>query len=181
MRYVFTVLVVLFFVACDGPEPRRPVKVKSGSFMKESAARNKALLAEEQKLIKNLIAKDTGHTYHSTSSGSWYYYDIKNDSAAYFPQTDDIVRLTYSISSLQGDTIYAAAEIDTLLYVVDKQELFPGLRNSIKLLKEKETATFFFPSSLAFGYPGDRKKIGPNIPIKSTISLLDIKKSKDSI
>jgi FKBP-type peptidyl-prolyl cis-trans isomerase len=64
---------------------------------------------------------------------------------------------------------------------VDKQNLFPGLRNSIKLLREGETATFLFPSSMAFGYHGDNNKIGTNIPLKSTITLLKIEKQKDSI
>lgn len=50
-----------------------------------------------------------------------------------------------------------------------------------KLLKEKETATFLFPSSLAFGYHGDNDKIGANIPLKTTISILEIKKQNDSI
>ncbi len=181
MKNILVVLLALCFIGCDGPEPRKPIKVKTGSFMKESAERNKALLAKEEKLIQDIIAGDSLRTYFSSSTGSRYYYDTKNESADYFPKTDDVVTLTYSLNSLQGDAIYSSEEIDTLVYVVDKQELFPGLRNSIKLLKEKETATFFFPSSLAYGYHGDNNKIGPNVPVKTTISILEIKKQKDSI
>jgi FKBP-type peptidyl-prolyl cis-trans isomerase len=63
----------------------------------------------------------------------------------------------------------------------DKDVLFPGLRNSVKILKETETATFLFPSSIAYGYPGDKGSIGANVPIKSTITLLQIEKQQDSI
>ena len=72
-------------------------------------------------------------------------------------------------------------EIGVKTYVVDKEELFPGLRNSIKLLREGEAATFFFPSSLGYGYHGDNAKIGPNVPLIATINLLTLEKQVDSI
>ena len=72
-------------------------------------------------------------------------------------------------------------EVGLSKYKVDKQELFPGLRNSVKLLKENETATFLFPSSLGYGYPGDGDKIGINMPLKSTIAVVKIEKQNDSL
>ncbi len=181
MKLLLAILTVLFILSCDGPEPRRPIRVKTGSFIRESVERNKKLLAKEEKLIQDIIAKDSLHTYKASANSSWYYYETKNENSDYMPKTDDVVTLSYNITSLQNDTIYSFAEIDTLIYVVDKQDLFPGLRNSIKLLKEKETALFLFPSSMGFGYHGDNDKIGPNIPLKSTISIITIKKKQDSI
>jgi peptidyl-prolyl cis-trans isomerase len=57
---------------------------------------------------------------------------------------------------------------------VDKQELFQGLRQAIKLLKENEEAVFFFPSEIAFGYHGDKEKIGVNKPIRAQVHILKI-------
>jgi len=181
MKYSLAILMVLFSLSCAGPEPRRPIRVKTGSFIKESAERNKKLLAKEIKLIRDIMDKDSLHTYKASANSSWYYYETKNEDSDYLPKTDDLVTLTYNIASLQNDTIYSFTEIDTLVYVVDKQDLFPGLRNSVKLLREKETATFLFPSSMAYGYHGDNDKIGPNVPLKSTISIIEIKKQQDSI
>ncbi len=182
MKYLLTLLVLsISLVSCQEAEPRRPIKVRTGSFFKETIKRNKELLAQEEKQIKEIIARDTAHTYLSSSQGSWYYYEIKNDSVAYTPKPDDLVTFTYNLVSFSNDTIYKSEEMGTIQYKVDKQNLFPGLRNSIKLLREGERATFLFPSSLAFGYHGDDKKIGTNIPVKSTITLLKIEKQKDSI
>jgi gliding motility-associated peptidyl-prolyl isomerase len=182
MKYFLILLVLgISLVSCQEAEPRRPTKVRTGSFFKETIKRNKELLAQEEKLIKAIIAKDTAHTYLSSSKGSWYYYDIKNDSVSYTPKPDDLVIFTYNMVSFSNDTIYKSEEMGTIKYKVDKQNLFPGLRNSIKLLREGETVTFLFPSSLAFGYHGDNKKIGTNIPVKSTITLLNIDRQKDSI
>ena len=81
--------------------------------------------------------------------------------------------------TFENDTLYSNEDIGIIKYKVDKQELFQGLRNSVKLLKENETATFLFPSSLAYGYHGDDKKIGVSVPIRVTISLLEIEKQND--
>jgi gliding motility-associated peptidyl-prolyl isomerase len=174
-------IVFILLVSCGGPEPRKPVKVKSGSYIKESAERNKQLLESEQKIIQELIASDSINTYYSSANGSWYYYNTKIEEATNMAAADDLVTMTYDIRTLNNDTIYSQEEIGVIKYKVDKQELFPGLRNSVKLLKEKEVATFLFPSSLAYGYHGDTNKVGTNIPLQSTISILAIEQKQDSI
>lgn len=179
--YSLWVAILLILGSCSGPEPRRPVEVKTGSFFKGSVERSKQLLAKEEKKIKEIIAMDTAYQYVHSATGSWYRLDVVNSEAEYTPLPDDLVVLTYNVIGFDNDTIYTKDNIGVLTYKVDKQELFPGLRNSVKLLKEGETGTFLFPSSLAYGYHGDDEKIGVNIPIKSTISILKIEKHRDSV
>ena len=181
IKYGMALLLVLGCTACGGPEPRRPVAVKSGSFFKTSVERSKKLLAQEEALFQGIIEKDTVNDYKQTATGSWFRMDVANPEAAYTPKPDDLVTMTYNVMDLSGDTLYSQEDIGILNYKVDKQELFPGLRNSVKLLKEGETATFLFPSSLAYGYHGDEDKIGINVPIMSTISILKIEKNEDSV
>jgi gliding motility-associated peptidyl-prolyl isomerase len=168
------------FLGCQGPEARRPVKIKSGSYFKESIERNRQLLASEEKLIEQIIDNDSLHLYEHSANGSWFYYESKNDTSEYYPTTDDLVTLSYNLISLTNDTIYTTDEIGVQRYKVDKQDVFPGLRSSVKLLKEKEKATFLFPSSLAYGYHGDDDKIGINVPLKATISILKIEKASQA-
>ncbi|MEX0289543.1 MAG: gliding motility-associated peptidyl-prolyl isomerase GldI [Flavobacteriaceae bacterium] len=181
MKKYWLILFCVGFIGCEGPQPRRPVKVKTGSFMKESAERSKKLLALEEKMIQDIIENDSLHSYQSSAAGSWFYYDEQVTADTPMPLPDDLVTMSYNVVSLANDTIYSMEDIGVIKYKVDKQELFPGLRNSVKLLKEKETATFYFPSSLAYGYHGDNNKIGTNVPIKSTISIFKIEKQQDSI
>ncbi len=138
-------------------------------------------MALEERIIDKIIEKDSLHTYEHSTTGAWYYYDAQNKEADYTPQPDDLVTMTYNVMSFTNDTIYSHKDIGIFQYKVDKQELFPGLRNSVKILKENETATFLFPSSLAYGYHGDDNKIGINEPIKSTITIFKIEKPQDSI
>ena len=169
--YVF-IAIVLF--SCDGPEARKPIRSSVPKIIKSTVERNKELLALEVQIINALVKKDTLHDYLPTASGSWFYYETKNDSTTYVAKGEDLVTLTYNIMTLTNDTIYSAKEIGVQTIKVDKPSLFKGLRNSFTLLKEGERATFLFPSSLGFGYHGDDNKIAPNTPIKSSIEILKI-------
>ena len=181
MRFFLAVLLVAIVLSCGGPEPRRPIEVKSGSFYKESIERTKKLLAKEEKAIQDLISKDKVHDYISNPNGFWYYYEIKNDTATYQLKTGDQILFSYNLMNLKGDTIYTTENIGPQSYVIDKQQLFPGLQNAVKLLKINEKATFLFPSPLAFGYQGDNKAIGPKTPLKSSVELHTIIIDNDSL
>ncbi|MEO9891265.1 gliding motility-associated peptidyl-prolyl isomerase GldI [Aurantibacter sp.] len=182
MRNIISAFLILSIVSCgEGPEPRKPVKVTSANFYKESAERSRKLLEAEEKLIENLITSDTTSTYEHSATGSWYTFIKKNEEDTNTAQTDDLVTMTYNILALDNDTIYSMQDIGIKTYKVDKQEMFQGLRDGIKLMKENETATFLFPSSLAYGYHGDNDKIGSNIPLKATVAIIKIEKPIDSI
>lgn len=182
MRFRYAIVVLLVFaLGCGDAEVRWPVTRQGGSFLKLSAERNKRLLEQEQALLDQIIQADSQHTWLSSESGSRYYYLQQAPGDGYTPRPDDLVTLTYDIRTWGNDTIYREAEIGLVRYKVDKQELFPGLRNSVKLLQEGESAVFFYPSSLAFGYHGDQERIGPNLPVQSTLTIINIEKQSDSL
>ncbi len=180
-KLILCFLGIMMVVACGEQEPRKPVQVKSGSFFKESVERSKRILELETRAIENVIQKDSLNEYITSKSGFWYTYEIKKDSTGYLPKSNDIILLTYNMMSMSGDTIYKVDDIGLVEHAVDKSQLFPGLRNAVKLLRKGEKATFIFPSGQAYGYKGDNDKIGPNIPIKSSVHLLEIKKDSSNI
>ena len=181
MRALGILFISVILFSCDGPEPRKPVQRKSGSYFKASIERSRKLLEVEEKKIQEIITNDSLKHYTHSASGSWYHYLKVNDSSDYTPKTDDLVTFNYNVLTLDNDTLYSESEIGTVTYKVDKQELFLGLRAAIKLLKENEKATFLFPSSIAFGYHGDNNKVGTNVPLKSTISILNIEKQESNL
>jgi hypothetical protein len=42
-------------------------------------------------------------------------------------------------------------------------------------MHKNEKETFLFPSHMAFGYHGDDKRIGTNVPLICTVTLNDFK------
>jgi len=180
MKSIVLIFLLIGLYSCGGPEPRKPVQQKGGSFFKASVERSKKLLLAEEQKIQEIIQNDSLKHYNHSATGSWYHYKVVNETSDYTPKTDDLVVMTYNLLTLENDTIYSEDEIGTITYKVDKQELFQGLRDAIKLLKENEKATFLFPSSIAYGYHGDDNKIGTNVPLKSTISILKIEKQQNN-
>lgn len=177
-------LLGLLFLAigCSQPKPRKPISVKSGSFMTTSIERSKALLSIEEAIIDSIIAKDSLNHYHSSPNGYSYYFNKLDTTTSYHPKEGDVVKINYDIRTLNNQTIYSSEEIGMINFKVDKEDYFPGLRTAVKLLRQGEVATFLFPSSLAYGYHGDDHKIGTNQAIKSTIHIIEvIREPKDSI
>jgi gliding motility-associated peptidyl-prolyl isomerase len=176
LRDTLSLLIIgILLVSCAKQQARKPVSQTSGSFIEESIARNKTLIANEEKLIDLIISKDTLKEYVASSKGYWYKYDIKNIQDSIFPKRGDIAFFDYEISDLKNNIIYTKLELKPQTYYVDKQDIMMGLRDGIKLMKKGETVTFLFPSHMAFGYHGDNEKISQNVPLICKVTLNDIK------
>tara|TARA_R110002049_G_scaffold62768_1_gene167398 strand:+ start:314 stop:847 length:534 start_codon:yes stop_codon:yes gene_type:complete len=172
---IITILLLLCF-SCKSPEARIPESVQSGSFLKASAERNKKLNELERDQIQNIIKNNPDKDYIASKSGFWYYYNTKIENDTIQPEFGDVIDFTFDVSNIEGNEIYGNT---TKTYVMDKEELFSGLREGLKLLKPTETATFIFPSQKAFGYYGDEYKIGTNIPLICEVTLNTIIQKND--
>ena len=173
-KFTLMLLAIIGLGACRTPEARRPVNVKSGSFIDSSVARNKELVAQEEKIIQEAIKKDTTNTYLSSTSGFWYAYQVKDTVNTTVPVFGDIVIFSHTIKDLKNRTIYSKQELKTRQYAIDKEELFYGLREGLKLMKAGEKVRFLFPSYQGYGYYGDTKKIGMNLPLLVDVELHEI-------
>lgn len=172
-KFIAIILFGFLFISCSGQEPRRPVKAQSGSFIKESATRNKALYDEEKRIILEIIERDSSKTYYSSEQGFWYFYNKRDTTKSETPKFGDIVEFTYDIRDFQNDVILSEQENGMQHYKIDQsnQELISGIREGLKLMKEGEEVTFLFPSYKAYGYYGIEERLGSNIPVISTVKL----------
>ena len=174
MKPILYLLLISFIFGCKSPDARRPESVQSGSFIKASAERNIKLNKKEQALIQKIIANNPEQDYIASESGFWYYYNTKIEQDTITPQFGDIVSFKYNVKDLNENTIYTEDEISIQNYAMDKEELFTGLREGLKLMKPGEVVTFLFPSQKAYGYYGDANRIGTNIPLicKETVNTI---------
>lgn len=177
-KLVIVIVMTLCFVGCKSPEARRPISAKSGSFIDKSVERNIQLNAKETTYFEALMSKHSEHDYIASESGFWYYYNTKVEDTLITPDFGDTVNFVYNVKTLNGTTIYSKEDIKTQNYVMDKQELFTGLREGLKLMKSGETVTFMFPSQKAYGYYGDENKIGTSVPIICEVTVFSITDSE---
>ena len=178
MNY-FKALLILFFASVlvtgckQHQEARKPISQSSGSFMKQSIARNKKMIAGEEDQIEAIIKSDTAKKYIASKKGYWYYYETRNLTDSLTPQKGDIAFFDYEIKDLKGNIIYSQEELEPQVYKVDKQEIMMGLRDGIKLMRKTEKVHFLFTSHMGYGYHGDNNKIGTNQPLFCTVTLRD--------
>lgn len=154
-------------------EARRPLSQASGSFMKKSIQRNKKLIASEEDKIQAVIKKNANLTFLASQKGYWYHYAKRNVIDTLTPKKGDVAYFDYEVKDLKGNIIYSKEETQPQTYFVDKQNIMMGLRDGLKLMRKKETFVFLFPSHMAYGYHGDNKKIGTNVPLLCTVTLKD--------
>lgn len=168
------ILLFLSLASCKMPEARRPISAKTGSFIDASVERNKKLNAKEQATIKRLMEREKKN-YIASKSGFWYYYNTKVDiDSLETPEFGDVINYDYNVKDLNGSVIYSKDDIKDKTYIMDKEELFTGLREGLKLMKTGETVTFLFPSQKAYGYYGDQNKIGTSIPLICEVTVHSI-------
>lgn len=179
LNLIFRILFLLNFLihlSCQNPEPRRPINKQKKFFLKESAKRNKNIIAIEQSLFQQAIDQEKKLSFKNSPQGFWYAYKKKIDSDESYPQKGDLVSFKYRIEDLNGNLLYNEKDLGNVNFFVDQEDLIPALREGIKYLRPKEIGVFLFPSYLCFGYQGDGEKIGINQPLRFTIELLKLKK-----
>ena len=169
---LLVVLLACFLWSCEqNQEARRPLSQASGSFMKKSIERNKKLVASEEDRIQAVIKKNAGIEFLASKKGYWYHFSKRNMQDTLTPKKGDVAFYDYEVKDLKGNIIYTKEETQPQTYYVDTQNIMMGLRDGIKLMRKKETFVFLFPSHMGYGYHGDNKKIGTNIPLLCTVTL----------
>jgi len=174
---IFSLLFLGVFISCMHREARKPVSIKSSTFMEESVSFNKSLIEKEEAVFKSIIVRDSLSEYIASPSGFWYTYNNKS-SKLYSPKFGDELLYTLEVLDLEKNIIYSSQEKGVQKYTVDKQELVEGLRNGLKLMHEEDVVTFLFPSHKVFGYLGDEKKIGINQSLIYKVQLIKINKNQ---
>ena len=179
IRPIIILLLLSSIVSCKSPEARQPISQKSGSFINASIERNIKLNKIEEEKIEKIIEADTFRKYIASETGFWYTYETKIEQDTIMPDFGDVVNFDYNVKTLSGQVIYSDDEIRPRDYKMDKEELFTGLREGLKLMKPGETVTFLFPSQKAYGYYGDTNRIGTSVPLMCEVTVNSITQTQN--
>lgn len=165
---ILTMMISVSFLSCAQPEARKPLQKRSGSFMEDSAQRNRALYAQEEREIKAFIqTKDSLGHYRVSESGFWYAIEPSAAPELPTPRKGDTVIFSFTVYDLALNELIPVDQNGWIEYQVDQshQELINGIREGIKLTRNKESMRLLLPSVMAYGYRGVPGMIEPNTPV----------------
>ncbi len=163
------------FAAC-GPTNTDEEK---NSFNKQKV-KDQFVKANQQVVIKesdemDYYQKSHEMTFVKTNSGIRYYVykpSTKGDSI----KTDDVIKINYKVSLLNGTECYSSKIDGPKEFVVGMENIEDGLHKAVLYLKSGDKALILIPSHLAHGLLGDSKKIPPMSPIVYDIEIISVKK-----
>jgi len=154
-RYLTYFILVLFvLVSCDsgnGGNSRPKVPGKS-----EMADLNRYLLQKDRERIQNYIERKN-LSLKETPSGLWYNI-ISEGNGKFYIDFDKVI-FDYNSSLLDGTPCYSSEELGPKEVVLGKTQIESGLDQGLRMLRHGGEAIFILPPFMAYGLPGDGKKI----------------------
>lgn len=177
MKKIFLITVLIAFAACKNKVIQYPVNYENerGKFMEFSQNYNKQILNEDNELIEEYMEESTLN-YNQTPYGFW----ISNPGRATetMAKIGDYVEFEYEVADFEENVLYSKEELGIQKVFLGKEKLPRGLHATLQLIEEGDSATALYPSLLAYGGYGDRKKVGGYVPLIFKVKILDIKKEK---
>ena len=167
----------MLLISCNPKVNKEDVK----SFNKEKV-KNQFIKANQQVVVKETDEMDYYQKSHKmpfvkTNSGIRYYVykpSIKGESL----KNDDIVRINYTVSLLNGTECYSSKTDGIKEFIIGMANIEDGLHKALLYLKSGDKALVLIPSHLAHGLLGDSKKIPPMSPIIYDVEIISSKKQQ---
>ena len=168
----FIAILLLCNYSCSESIPRHALNKKKAGFLNQSAYRNKKLFFQEEQELKAAAKKDSLFIYNLSEAGFLFAYKKQVNKFLDKPQKGEVVRFKYQIEDLNNKVLYDKKTLGIVEYSLDQEDLLPGLREGLRIMKTGEVVVFLFPSYLCYGYQGDGEKINANQPLRFTIERL---------
>ncbi len=149
-------ILLLLFPSCKSSNERaKPV---------EKVAPKEDLIRNQQTIMRNesndIDAYVSTRKMEVTKTQTGLRYHIyKNGTGTRKPVNEDVVKIKYSVSLLDGSHVYSSDSIGAMEFQMGKSDVANGLQEGLMLLKVGDKAIFILPSHLAYGLTGDGDKI----------------------
>jgi FKBP-type peptidyl-prolyl cis-trans isomerase len=152
------------------------IKTKE-QFESDMKAKTAGQAQADDKTIAEYLAKNN-ITAQKTSSG--LYYVITKQGAGANPTTGQNVKMKYTGKLLDGSIFDSNIEsgfntTEPLEFPLGQRRVIPGWDEGVALLNKGAKATFFIPSTLAYGEQSPSPKLPANSILIFDVELLDFK------
>jgi len=163
----FFLLIQVFFNSCfrDTPEKNKKIPAIDEETLLST---NRYIIQKEVERIGNYVVR-RGWDMDTTKSGLWYMIIEKGTGPD--AVKGKIATIEYEISLLDGTVCYSSEQTGPKQFVIGLGGVESGLEEGILLLNEGAEVFFILPPYLAYGIPGDQKKIPSNASLVYYLKL----------
>jgi len=172
-RFLITLVLLEPVVSCQNPQPAGK-DVGPGSVKEPLIEANKMAVQTETEQINDFLRR---YKWKMEQTGSGLHYLVYQNGEGPLAKAGDVVEISYSISLLNGDTVYTSKEKGNLAFIPGRAQVISGLEEGILLLKKGDRAKFIIPSHLAFGLIGDQDKIGQKATLVYDVEVVNVRKT----
>ena len=178
-------LVVILVMLLNGTMLLIPSCKSSNEKTQQKDPKNmqEGLIRNQQQIIKDealeIDSYITRRNYKMTTSQTGLRYQIYFRGAGeQLAGNEDVVKINYTISLLDGTTVYSSDSTGAMQFKVGKSDVAGGLQEGVKLMHKGDKAIFIIPAHLAYGLTGDGDQIKHYATLVIDAELLDIATSK---
>jgi FKBP-type peptidyl-prolyl cis-trans isomerase FkpA len=153
--FIAFLAIVGLFAYCDRGGQGKPAENLS-KYKEPLIKANKEVARTENEQIDDFVRR---HQWKMKTTSTGLRFMITKPGIGAKATEGRTVKLSYTLSLLNGDTVYTALKDGPIVFRVGRGEVISGLEEAILLLKVGDRAKFIIPSHLAYGLIGDQKKI----------------------
>ena len=170
-----SVSIFLLLNACNTDNSKEKPKSFNQEKVKQQFIKANQLVVIKENDEMDFYQKSHKMSFTKTTSGIRYYV-YKASSKGDSIKNDDIIKINYKVSLLNGTECYSSKTDGPKEFVVGMENIEDGLHKAVLYLKSGDKAKILIPSHLAHGLLGDSKKIPPMSPIIYDIEIISVKK-----
>lgn len=166
--------VIFLIPACSDSNKQvsKNVNIQGKEFQDKLIDANKMYVKRESDEIDQYVAHK-GWTMVKTGTGLRYMIIRKGTGNQAKPE--QLAKVNYKISLLDGTVCYSSDSIGPREFVVAGDNVESGLHEGIQYMHVGDKAVMILPSHLAHGLIGDENKIPPKASVVYELELLSLK------
>jgi FKBP-type peptidyl-prolyl cis-trans isomerase FkpA len=171
--YIFFLALTVFSCGDNHKSTSKQTNIQSKEFQDKLVDANKMYVKKESDEIDQYAAH---RGWKMTTTGTGLRYMItKRGEGTKQAMPEQIAKVKYKISLLNGDVCYTSDATGPKNIVIAKDNTETGLHEGLQYMHEGDEATFILPSHLAHGLMGDGDKIPPRASVIYEIKLMSLK------
>jgi FKBP-type peptidyl-prolyl cis-trans isomerase FkpA len=166
LKYIVVIILFLATVACTNNSDKSKLPGKPGKAEMEDL--NRYMIQKDRERIENYIERKN---LKMTESPTGLWYKIINQGDGDLLTDKSEIKMTYDCCLLDGTKCYSSENMGIKKLILGSSTMEAGLNEGLRLLKPGAKAIFILPPYMAYGLPGDGKKIPPRAVIVYNVNI----------